>query len=113
MSSHSSDCVETRLIVVDSSSSVDLEQLMRELSLAISERVLSSGDRGIFIPDLGRKIKSVSQLTSQQFASFTDQQRFFILSFMTNDPNPLEHNGRKQPMEEESSSTTPTTARPS
>ena len=75
-------------------------------------------DRGVFIPKLGRKIQSVCQLTSQQFASLNDRQRFQILSFMANDPNPLEghlehRRGRHQLMEDESSSTSPLAAQAS
>ena len=97
---------------------MDLERLAWELSLTISKRVLTSGDQGVFIPELGRKIRSVSQLTSQQFASLTNKQCFQILSYMANDPKPLEgrlehHCGRHQPREEESSSTDPPPAQPS
>ena len=92
---------------------MDLEWLAREISHATSKHVLPSGDRGIFILKLGRKIQSVSQLTSQQLASMTDHQRFQILSFMANNPNPLEghldhHHGRHHPTEGESSSGLPT-----
>ena len=110
MSSHSSDCVEIRHL----SNSVDLEQLVQELSLTTYERVLLSGDQGVFIPELGHKIRSVCQLTTKQFARLTDQQRFQILSFMANDPNPLEHcRSRRQPVEGGSSSTNPPAAQPS
>ena len=68
MSSHSYDCVEMLPVGEDSSSSVDLEQLVREISLAISEHVLLSGDQGVFISELNHKIRSVSQ----QLASLTD-----------------------------------------
>ena len=56
MSSHSSDCVEIRPVTEDSSNSTDLERLAWELSPSTSENVLLSGDRGVFIPELGRKI---------------------------------------------------------
>ena len=63
MSSHSSDCIEIRSVAPDSSSLVDLEQLAQELSPITSEYMLPSEDRGVCIPELGRKIQSVSQLT--------------------------------------------------
>ena len=117
MSSHSSGCVEITPIAEVSSSFVDLEWLVQEISLATSKHVLPSGDRGAFIPELNRKIRSISQLTSQQLASLTDQQRFQILSYMAKDLNPLRgrldhRHGQCQPMEEESSLTDPPTTRP-
>ena len=119
MSSHSFDYVKITPIAKDLSSFVDLKQVAQELSLTTSECVLLSGDRGVFILELGQKIWSVSQLTSQQFASLTYQQRLQILSYMTRYPNLLEghlehHPGRHQPAKhEESSSSNPLAVRPS
>ena len=109
MPSHNSYCVKILPIAEDSSSSVDLERLAREISLATSEHVLPSGDRGVFILELSHKIQSVSQLTPQQLASLIDQQCFQIFSYMANDltllEGHLEHRrGRRQLVEEESSS---------
>ena len=74
MSSHSSDCVEITPIAKDLSSFVDLERLTWELSPTTSEHVLpsKSRDRGVFISELGCKIRSVNQLTSQQFTNLID-----------------------------------------
>ena len=108
MSSHNFDCVEILPVAEDLSNSVDLERLAREISPATSEHVLPSSDRGVFIPELSRKICSVNQLTSQELASLTDQQCFRIFSYMVNDPNPLggrlDHcPSQRQSTEEESS----------
>ena len=108
MSSHSSDCVEVFPTTEESSSSVDLERLARELSPASSEHVLPSSDRGIYIPELGRRICSINQLTRQQRASLTEDQPLQVLSFMANFPSALEsssthRHGRGQPVEEDNS----------
>ena len=56
MSSRSYDCIEIRPVAEDSSNLVDLKRLPLELSPTIFERVLSSRDRGVFIPELGCKV---------------------------------------------------------
>ena len=71
MSSHSSNYIEIRPITEDSSSLVDLERLARELSPTTSERVLLSMHIGIFIPELGCKIQSVCQLTSNNLLALS------------------------------------------
>ena len=48
---------------------MDLEQLAPELSPASFKHVLPSSDRGIYIPELGRKICTINQLTRHQRAS--------------------------------------------
>ena len=60
MSSYNSDCVEVFPTAEESSSSVDLERLVCELSPASSEHVLPSSDQGIYIPELGRRICSIN-----------------------------------------------------
>ena len=109
MSSHSLDCVEIFPIAQESSSSVDLERLVREISPASSEHVLLSLDRGIYISELGQRICNINQLTRQQRASLTNDQRLQVYNFMTNHPSALEVSSehrcsQHQPIEEESSS---------
>ena len=92
-----------------SSSSVDLEKLVRELSPASSEHVMPSSERGIYIPKLGRRISTINQLTSQQHASLLEDQLFQVLRFMANFPSVMGANrshrgGRRQPAEDEGSS---------
>ena len=89
MSSHSSNCMEIFPNVEESSSSVDLEQLTQELSPASSEHVMSSLDRGIYIPELGRRISSINQLTRQQRASLPEDQLISIFSYMANHPSAM------------------------
>ena len=108
MYSHNSDCVEVFPTTKESSSSVDLERLACELSSASFEHVLLSLDRGIYIPELGRRICSINQLTHQQRASLTEDQLLQVLSFMANFPSALEsslvhRHGRCQPVEEDNS----------
>ena len=57
MSSHSLDCVEVFPNAEEYSRLVDLEQLMRELSPALSEHVMPSSEQGTFTPEFGRKIE--------------------------------------------------------
>ena len=109
MSSHNSDYVEVFPTVEESSSLVDLEKLACEISPASSEHVLPSSDRGIYIPELGKRICSINQLTRQLIQVF---------SFMVNFPSALEaslahHHGRCQPVKDESSSSDHTAASPS
>ena len=109
MSSHSSDCVEVFPTVKESNNSADLERLVREISPASSEYVLLSLDRGVYIPELGRRICSINQLTRQQRASLTEDQLIQVFSFMANFPSALEaslahRHGWYQPAEESSSS---------
>ena len=84
MSSHSSDYVEIFPTAKESSSSIDLKRLAREIKPALSKHVLPSSDRGIYIPELGRRICSINQLTHQQCASLTDNQLIQVFSFMAN-----------------------------
>ena len=72
MPSHSSDCVEVFPNAEESSSSVDLEHLARELSLVSFEHVMLSSDQGIYIPELGRRISTINQLTRRQRASLLE-----------------------------------------
>ena len=90
MSSHNLDCVEVFPTAEESSSSVDLERLAHKLSLASFEHVLPSSDRGIYIPELSRRICSINQLTCQQCASLTEDQLLQMLNFMANFPSALE-----------------------
>ena len=118
MSSHNSDCVEIFPIAEESSSSMDLERLAREISPASSEHVLPSSDQGIYIPELGRRICSINQLTHQQRASLIDEQRFQLYGFMANYPSALEVHmdhrcSRRQPTKEESPSSNHIAAGPS
>ena len=109
MSSYNSDCVEVFPTAKESSSSANLEKLVREISSASFEHVLPSLDRGIYIPKIGRRICSINQLTRQQCASLTENQLIQVFSFMANFPSALEaglayHRGQHQPAEEENSS---------
>ena len=90
VSSHSSNFVEVFPTADESSNSVDLEQLVRELSQTSSEHVLPSSDRGIYIPELGKRICTINQLTRQQRASLTKDQLLQVLSFMANFLSALE-----------------------
>ena len=112
---HSLDCVEIFPIAEKLSSSVDLERLARKISQTSSEHVLLSSDRGVYIPELGRRICSINQLTRQQRASLMDEQCFKIYSFMANYLSTLEASldHRCQPAEEESSSSDHVTTSPS
>ena len=60
MFSHSLDCVEVLPTAEESSSLTDLERLAREVSLTLSEHVLPSSDRRIYIPELGQRICSIN-----------------------------------------------------
>ena len=118
MYSHSSNCVKVFPTAKESSSSVDLERLACEVSPASSKHVLLSLDRGIYIPELGRRICSINQLTRQQRASLTEDQILQVLSFISNFPSALasslaHHHGRRQPLEEDSSSSDHSEAGPS
>ena len=118
MSSHSSDCAEVFPNVEESSSSVDLEHLVHELSPVSSEHVMPSSGRGIYIPELGRRISIINQLTRQQHASLSEGQLLRVVSFMANFPSEMRatlshRGGRRQPAEDESSSSDHNGARPS
>ena len=109
MSSRSSDYAEVFPNAEESSSLVDLEQPTKELSPTSSEHVMPSSDQGIYIPELGRRISTINQLTSQQRASLSEDQLLQVLSFMANFPSTMEANlshpgGRRQPVEDKSSS---------
>ena len=117
MSSHSSDCVEVFPTAEESSSSTDLERLAREINPTSFEHMLPSSNRGIYIPDLGRRMCSINQLTRQQHASLTKDQLIQVFNFMANFPSVLEasfayHRGRRQPIEEEIPSSDHTAAGP-
>ena len=93
----------------ESSSSMDLEQLARELSPASSKHVMPSSDQGVYIPELGRRISSINQLTRDQHASLSNNVIFNVFSYMADHPTVIgsgltHRGGRRQPSEERSSS---------
>ena len=80
--------------------------------------MLPSSDRGIYIPELGRRICSINRLIRQQRANLTEDQLIQVFNFMANFPSALEsnlahHRGRRQPAEDESSSSNHGEAGPS
>ena len=66
---------------------MELEQLAHELTLASSEQVMPSSDRGIYIPELGKRIFTMNQLTCQQCASLSEDQLLQVFRFMANFPS--------------------------
>ena len=67
-----------------------------------------SSDQGVYIPELGRRISSINQLTHHHYASLSDDQLINVFSYMGNHPTVMgfgltHRGGRRQPFEEESS----------
>ena len=70
---------------------------------------MPSLDQEIYIPELGRRISTINQLTRQQHASLLEDQLLRVLSFMANYPSAMgldlmHQGGWRQPVNDESSS---------
>ena len=109
MSSDSLDCVEFFPNAEEPRSSVDPEQFTRGLSPTSFEHAMPSSEQWVYILELGRRISSINQLTSDQRASLSNNVIFSIHSYMADHPtvmgSGLTHmGGRRQPSEERSSS---------
>ena len=75
---------------------------MEELSPSSSEHVILCLERRVYVPELGRRISSILQLTPDQHASLSNNVIFSINSYMADQPTEagsgLTHQrGRHQP----------------
>ena len=105
MSSNRSDCVEFFLNTEEPHSSLGPGQFVEESSSSSSEHVMPSSDQGVYVPELGRRINSIHQLTPDQRASLSNNVLFSIDSYMVDYPieagSSMTHRrGRRQPSEE-------------